>query len=88
MTQTPASNAKSAIHHHPDAAPPPIPPADPEAPSRKQPREDGLLVDVNALLPRVTRPRRCVLCGGPLRTGQHMLRVHGTTVHARCRQGH
>jgi len=28
--------------------------------------------------------RLCVLCGAPLRVGQRLLRVHGTTVHARC----
>jgi hypothetical protein len=33
---------------------------------------------------RVARPRLCVLCGGELRAGQHMLRVHGSTIHARC----
>ena len=30
------------------------------------------------------RIRMCVLCGEPLRAGQHILRIHGTTVHARC----
>jgi hypothetical protein len=30
------------------------------------------------------RVRLCVLCGGPLRAGQHMIRVHGSTIHARC----
>jgi hypothetical protein len=33
---------------------------------------------------RLTGPRVCILCGGPLRGGQPMLRVHGTTIHARC----
>jgi hypothetical protein len=33
---------------------------------------------------RVARTRLCVLCGQPLRAGQHMLRVHGSTIHARC----
>jgi len=28
--------------------------------------------------------RLCILCGGQLRSGQRMLRVHGTTIHARC----
>jgi hypothetical protein len=32
----------------------------------------------------VARTRLCVLCGRPLRAGQHMLRVHGSTIHARC----
>jgi hypothetical protein len=88
MTQTPANDAKPPIQPHPDGAPSPTPPADLEAPLRAQPRENGSLVDADALLlRRVPRPRLCVLCGGPLRTGQHMLRVHGTTVHARCSQG-
>ena len=30
------------------------------------------------------QPRLCILCGGQLRSGQRMLRVHGTTIHARC----
>jgi hypothetical protein len=30
------------------------------------------------------RTRLCVLCGGPLRAGQRILRVHGSTIHARC----
>lgn len=28
--------------------------------------------------------RLCVLCGGSLRAGQHLIRVHGSTIHARC----
>jgi hypothetical protein len=31
-----------------------------------------------------TRTRVCILCGHPLRIGQRMLRVHGSTIHARC----
>jgi hypothetical protein len=30
------------------------------------------------------RTRLCVLCGRPLRAGQHMIRVHGSTIHAQC----
>jgi hypothetical protein len=30
------------------------------------------------------RTRVCVLCGQPLRAGQPMLRLQGTTIHARC----
>jgi hypothetical protein len=33
---------------------------------------------------RVARTRMCVLCGHPLRAGQHIMRVHGSTIHARC----
>jgi hypothetical protein len=32
----------------------------------------------------VNRIRVCVLCGSPLRSGQHMLRIHGSTIHAQC----
>lgn len=37
-------------------------------------------------LPGLSVPglRSCVLCGMPLRSGQHVLRMHGSTVHARC----
>jgi hypothetical protein len=35
-----------------------------------------------------TRPatitRRCPCCGGPIRTGQRLTTIHGTSVHARC----
>lgn len=34
--------------------------------------------------PSGDRIRICILCGGPLRAGQRMVRVHGTTIHARC----
>jgi hypothetical protein len=30
------------------------------------------------------RLRLCILCGGPLRAGQHLIRVHGSTIHAQC----
>ena len=33
----------------------------------------------------LARLRICVLCGHPLRTGQHLTRVQGSTIHARCR---
>lgn len=47
-----------------------------------------------ALLARIqkqlsaTRPpvstRRCPCCGAPLRAGQRLTTIHGTSVHARC----
>ncbi|MDT7713559.1 MAG: hypothetical protein QOG46_2389, partial [Pseudonocardiales bacterium] len=40
--------------------------------------------DADSLQARLTPTRLCVLCGHPLRAGQHMLRVHGSTIHARC----
>ncbi|MEJ7826080.1 MAG: hypothetical protein WKF48_11660 [Solirubrobacteraceae bacterium] len=30
------------------------------------------------------RARSCPLCGGPIRSGQHVKRVYGTTLHALC----
>lgn len=30
------------------------------------------------------RSRRCPLCGGQIRSGQHIKRVYGTTLHALC----
>jgi hypothetical protein len=30
------------------------------------------------------RTRVCVLCGHPLRAGQPMLRIQGSTIHVRC----
>ena len=31
-----------------------------------------------------TRTRRCPCCGKPIRTGQLVTRIHGTSVHVRC----
>jgi hypothetical protein len=33
---------------------------------------------------KAQRARLCVLCGHALRSGQPMLRMHGSTIHARC----
>jgi hypothetical protein len=41
-------------------------------------------VDVDAVAAGAGRVRLCVLCGRPVRAGQHILRVHGSTIHARC----
>jgi hypothetical protein len=61
------------------SAPPPLPPANPTVPG------SALIGDADGLMStRVARPRVCVLCGDALRAGQHMLRVHGSTIHARC----
>ena len=30
------------------------------------------------------RARRCPCCGGPIRAGQRLTTIHGTSVHARC----
>jgi hypothetical protein len=53
-------------------APPPAP---------QQPRERA----ADPVLQSIPRLRICVLCGHPLRTGQHLTRVQGSTIHARCR---
>lgn len=37
--------------------------------------------------PRSARTRLCVLCGEPLRAGQRLARVQGSTIHARCGHG-
>ena len=31
-----------------------------------------------------TRSRRCPCCGEPMRAGQRLTMIHGTSVHARC----
>jgi hypothetical protein len=63
----------------PPTATPPLPDANLTAPA------SALIGDIDGLMPtRVARTRLCVLCGHPLRTGEHMLRVHGSTIHARC----
>lgn len=31
-----------------------------------------------------TRARRCPCCGAPIRAGQRLAKIHGTSVHARC----
>jgi hypothetical protein len=36
---------------------------------------------------RAARVRLCVLCGGPLRAGQRVTRVQGSTIHVRCGNG-
>lgn len=33
---------------------------------------------------RPANTRLCALCGEPLRAGQHLIRVHGSTIHTRC----
>lgn len=31
-----------------------------------------------------TRAKRCPCCGDPIRAGQRLTTIHGTSVHARC----
>jgi hypothetical protein len=83
MPQTPAPNAKYprdlAQRRVPLTAPPPRLDAGLAAPT------SALICDFAGLTRTAgARTRLCVLCGQPLRAGQHMLRVHGSTIHARC----
>jgi hypothetical protein len=47
------------------------------------PVADGAFADV-PVPAGLRRIRVCVLCGHPLRAGQPMLRIQGSTIHARC----
>lgn len=38
---------------------------------------------MSATKPQVSA-RRCPCCGAPLRAGQRLTTIHGTSVHARC----
>ena len=81
VAQTPARNATDPLRRPQRDTPPPIP----DAPVRVVPPAAAHMVDVDGLLRLgARRARVCVLCGRPLRAGQRLLRVHGTTVHARC----
>jgi hypothetical protein len=80
LTRTPApTTTGAAARPHLDAPPTAQPPNHAGA------RPDASLPDDGSrLLPAVDRVRLCILCDRPLRAGQHMLRVHGSTIHARC----
>jgi hypothetical protein len=82
MAQTSLSSATPADgqphRSQPSISRPPNP--DPGLPAGTPP-----VADANELQRAgVARTRLCVLCGHPLRAGQHMIRVHGSTIHARC----
>jgi hypothetical protein len=47
------------------------------------PRTDDAVFDTPVLAGPLRR-RVCVLCGHPLRAGQPMVRIQGSTIHARC----
>src|SRR5204862_2698982 len=55
-----------------------------ESDARAIPAPEGLAPHQHAAAPRVAVSRLCILCGGPRRAGQHMIRVHGSTIHAHC----
>jgi hypothetical protein len=84
VAQTPARNAT----HPPDTPRRDTPPAlrsSADAALRAQSPTAALIAKADGLIqPNAIRARRCILCGRPLRAGQHMLRVQDTTVHARC----
>ena len=64
--------------------------------SRSEATSDGRSADDarGALLTRIkeglaehaprAKARRCPCCGGPIRAGQRLTTIHGTSVHARC----
>jgi hypothetical protein len=84
MAQTPARDATRPLNRPPGGMPPASPPSS-DAALRALAPAAARIADVDGLLrPGARRARVCVLCGRPLRAGQRLLRVHGTTVHARC----
>jgi hypothetical protein len=86
MPRTSAADAPHSDDRSPRDPLPGSPPSDPDAAlDDVRPAAAPLIDDAAALRhTAVARPRLCVLCGRPLRAGQHMLRVHGSTIHARC----
>ena len=57
-----------------------------------EPRDAPTPTAVHARKPAIGAPvargRLCILCGQAVRGGQHLIRVHGNTVHARCSGAH
>jgi hypothetical protein len=84
MAQTPARDATHPLDRPHRAAPLTPPPASAEANLSTHPPAAALIADTDSLQANAVRTRLCVLCGRPLRAGQHILRVHGSTIHARC----
>jgi hypothetical protein len=52
-------------------------------PSESPPASSGAIPGASPAA-RAARTRLCALCSEPLRAGQHLIRVHGNTIHARC----
>jgi hypothetical protein len=82
VNQSPAHESTKPVHQpQRDVASPPSdqrlagPPAPPIA--------DGTFAGA-AVSGGLRRTRVCVLCGHPLRAGQPMVRIQGSTIHARC----
>jgi hypothetical protein len=71
--------------HPPERPVPDAPPVGLDARAPAPARTTPLIADADSLQASFTPTRRlCVLCGHPLRAGQPILRVHGSTIHARC----
>jgi hypothetical protein len=84
MAQTPARDRTRPVNRPPGGMPPASAPS-PDAALRAVPPAAARIAGVDGLRrPGARRARVCILCGHPLRAGQRLLRVHGTTVHARC----
>jgi hypothetical protein len=83
MAQTPSRDATHSLDR-PHRAPLTRAPASAEASLSTHSPAAALIADADSLQPNSVRTRLCVLCGRPLRAGQHILRVHGSTIHARC----
>ena len=82
MAQTPARDAMHPLDRPHCAQPltPTLASADANLGTHPPPAA----LNADSLQANVARTRLCVLCGRPLRAGQHILRVHGSTIHARC----
>jgi hypothetical protein len=85
VDQTPASKTTHPLDQPERDASPARPPLNPDVTLGARPPGVVPLADTDGIMRAgIARPRLCVLCGRPLRAGQHMLRVHGSTIHARC----
>lgn len=83
MSQTAPDHSTTDPVDQPHPAAPTAPPASLDAPATARSAMQRI-ADADILQTRRAATRLCVLCGRPLRAGQSMLRVHGSTIHARC----
>lgn len=84
MAQISARNATNPSDRHRRDTPPTSPASVDAALCAQAPATASIAQADELIRPNAIPARRCILCGHPLRAGQHLLRVHGTTVHARC----